>query len=181
MRRLVFSAALFAAALHAEEPGSGDAFLPWKWANFVLLVIGLAYLIAKFLPPVFRARTAEIQKGIAEAQAMKKDADRRAAEMEAHLRALGAEIEKFREQARSEMEQEAERIRQATAHQLARLEQQGAQDIDRAGKAARRDLRTYAAKLALDLAERRVRERLDMPAENALVDDFIRDLGASKN
>ncbi len=60
---------------------------------------------------MFRTRTEEIQQGIVEAQAMKRDAEKRAAEMEAKMAALGAEIEKFRLQARSEMEQESARIR----------------------------------------------------------------------
>jgi F0F1-type ATP synthase membrane subunit b/b' len=45
-----------------------------------------------------------------------------------------------------------------------------------AGKIARRELKNYAAKLSLDLAEQRVRERLTPESERELVDAFIRDL-----
>jgi F0F1-type ATP synthase membrane subunit b/b' len=153
------------------EPAAG-----WKWANFVILVAGLGYLLAKALPPLFKSRTAEIQKGIADARAIKQDADRRAADVEARTRTLGADIERFRVEAKAEMQQEGERIRQETAAQIARLEQQAQQEIEMAGKVARRELKSYAAKLSLDLAEQRVRERLDAATEQGLVDAFIQDL-----
>ncbi len=153
------------------EPGIG-----WKWANFALLAIGLGYMLAKTLPPLFKSRTEEIQKGIAEARKIKQDADQRAAAVEAKTRALGADIERLRAESKAEMQQEAERIRQETASQIARLRQKADDEIDSAGKAARHELKTYAAKLALELAEQRVRARLDAGTENALVDGFIHDL-----
>ena len=49
--------------------------------------------------------------------------------------------------------------------------------LDRAmDVAATRELREYAAKLALDLAEQRIRTRLDAGTEAGLVDDFTKDL-----
>ena len=153
------------------EPSAG-----WKWANFVLLVAGLGYLLAKTLPPLFKSRTEEIQKGIAEARAIKQEADKTAADVAARTATLGADIEKFRVEAKAEMQQEGERIRQETAAHIARLEQQAQQDIEMTGKLARRELKSYAAKLSLDLAEQRVRARLDASTERGLVDAFIQDL-----
>jgi len=148
----------------------------WKWANFVILAAGLGYLMSKHLPPFFTSRTGEIQKGIAEAQEMKRDAEKRAAEMEAKLKALGADIENFRTNAAVEMKLESERIRQDTAAQIQRLEDQSAVEIESATKTARRELKEYAANLALELAEQRIRTRLDGPTEAALVDGFVSDL-----
>ena len=74
------------------------------------------------------------------------------------------------------MQQEGERIRQETAAQIARLEIQAQQDIEMSGKVARRELKSYAAKLSLDLAEQRVRTRMDAATEQGLVDAFIQDL-----
>jgi F-type H+-transporting ATPase subunit b len=166
-----------AAWLSAQESGGPpEPAVGWKWANFVILVAGLGYLIAKTLPPLFKSRTEEIQKGIAEARAIKQDADRRAADVEARTRTLGADIERFRVEAKAEMQQEGERIRQETAAQIARLEQQAQQEIEMSGKIARRELKSYAAQLSLDLAEQRVRERLDAATEQGLVDAFIQDL-----
>jgi F-type H+-transporting ATPase subunit b len=170
---------LFAGAvwLKAQESGGvPEVNVGWKWANFVILVAGLGYLLAKTLPPLFKSRTEEIQKGIAEARAIKQEADKRAAEVAARTATLGADIERFRVEAKAEMQQEGERIRQETAAQIARLEHQAEQDIEMTAKLARRELKSYAAKLSLDLAEQRVRERLDPATEQGLVDAFIQDL-----
>jgi F0F1-type ATP synthase membrane subunit b/b' len=92
------------------------------------------------------------------------------------VKALGADIDKFRAQAKIEMEQEAARIRQETAHQIEKLQKQAEQEIESAGNLATRALSAYAAKLALDLAEQRIRTRLDASTEAGLVDDFTKDL-----
>ena len=125
---------LFAIALVAQErPVERTASEPvqnndamWKWANFAILAIALGYGMAKGLPPLFKSRTKEIQSGIAEAQQMKLDAERRSAEMDARLNALGADIEKFRTQSAAEMQQEGERIGRETAAQIRKIEQQAA-------------------------------------------------------
>ena len=44
------------------------------------------------------------------------------------------------------------------------------------GKTARRQLKEYAAELALGLAEERLRGRMDNATESALVDGFVHDL-----
>ncbi len=159
-----------------ESEASSEPSMGWKWANFIILVVGLGYLMAKMLPPLFKSRTEEIQKGIAEARAIKLDANRRAAEVDTRTAALGADIERFRVEMKAEMQQESERIRQETAGQIVRLEHQAQQEIEMAGKIASRELKNYAAKLSLDLAEQRVRERLNPKTEQELVDAFIQDL-----
>ena len=183
MKRLLLAAFLFTAGasfLLAQESGkseeSGDKWLPWKTANFVILAVGLGYLMGKSLPPFFKSRTSDIQKGISEAQKMKQEAEKRAADMDARMSALGAEIEQFRKQAATEMEAEGGRIREDTSKQIAKLQQQAEQEIESAGKNARRELKTYAAELAMQLAEQRIKTRLDAPTENGLVEGFIQDL-----
>src|SRR6185295_9631313 len=107
----------------SEPEGPGEI---WKWANFVILAVGLGYLIGKHLPPLFASRKTEIQHGITESQKRKLDAERRAAERDAGLAAVAAHIEKFRVQSGVEMRQEGERIAPETAAQLKRIEEQAA-------------------------------------------------------
>ena len=177
MRRIlvliIFSAATLAAA---EAESSSEPSPLWKWANFAILAVGLGYLMAKNLPAVFSSRTKEIQKGISESQQMKQDAERRSAEMDSRLNSLGADIERFRVQSAAEMQQEGERIGRETAAQLKKIEEHAAVEIESVGKTARRQLKEYAAELALGLAEERLRTRIDSATESKLVDDFVRDL-----
>jgi F0F1-type ATP synthase membrane subunit b/b' len=147
---VVFSAATLAAA---DAPAPAEVSPIWKWANFAILAIALGYGMAKGLPPLFRSRTKEIQQGISEAQQMKQDAEKRSAEMDARLNALGADIEKFRTQSAAEMQQEGDRIGRETAAQIKKIEQQAAVELESVGKTARRQLKEYAAELAMGLAE----------------------------
>jgi F-type H+-transporting ATPase subunit b len=177
LKRALILVILSAATLAAADTASPAEVSPiWKWANFAILAVGLGYLMAKGLPPLFRSRTKEIQMGISEAQQMKADAERRSAEMDARLNALGADIEKFRTQSAAEMQQEGERIGRETAAQIKKIEQQAAVELESVGKTARRQLKEYAAELAMGLAEERLRGRMDNATESALVDDFARDL-----
>jgi F-type H+-transporting ATPase subunit b len=177
MKRVLIFVILSAATLAAAETEKADDnFSIWKWANFGILAVALGYGMAKGLPPLFRSRTKEIQQGISEAQQMKHDAERRSAEMDARLNALGADIENFRTQSAAEMKQEGDRIGQETAAQIKKIEQQAVVELESVGKTARRQLKEYAAELALGLAEERLRARIDSATESALVDDFVRDL-----
>lgn len=148
-----------------------------------MLAVGMGYMLGKALPKNFAERTAAIQKDIKEAQALKADAERRAAEVEKKVASLGADIEAFRANSANEMANEGERIRKETAAQIARIEQQAALEIETAAKVARRELRQYSAELALKMAEDRVRGKLDGSTEAALVDGFVAELGrqGSKN
>ncbi len=167
----------------AQKAEKSEPAAVWKWANFLILAAGLGYLMKKHLPAMFQARTAEIQKDITEAQATKREAEARAAAVDARVQALGAEMERLRTQSKAEMQQEGDRIRQETARQIARHNAQATEEIELAGKLARRELKDYAAKLALELAEQRIRTRVDDHTESALVDAFVADLGRreSKN
>ncbi len=184
MKRALLALMLLTGAAYSQEKTSEtekevvakDEWLVWKWANFAILAAAGLYFLNKHLPPYFNNRTKEIQKDITEAQATKQAAEKRAAEMDARLNSLGAEIEKFRTQAKVEMGQEADRIRQETARQIEKLQRQAEQEIETQATRASRELSAYAAKLSLDLAEQRIRTRLDASTEAGLVDDFTKDL-----
>jgi F-type H+-transporting ATPase subunit b len=159
----------------AEEVGMKNE-LWWKWANFGILVLGLGYLIGKNAGPFFRARTAEIQKGITEAAAMRADAEKRAAEIEARIANLAADVEALRQSSHHEIEQEGQRMQAEAAQQLAKLQAYAEQEIASAAKNAMLDLKAAAAELALQLAEQQIRTRITPQVQEALVNGFVADL-----
>lgn len=181
MKRLLLFAFLFGGIeLRAAEQGGGED-LTLTWINFAILVVLGGYFLGKALPPFFRSRSDDIQKGIVEAQKIRQEAEQRAREVEAKLASLGMEIEKFRRQAQEEMEQEGSRIRKETERHIQKLAQQAELEIETAGKLARRGLQAYAARLSLELAEERVKQKLTPAVENGLIEDFVSDLEASRN
>ena len=155
----------------------------WKWANFALLAIVLGYLLNKNLGPFLRDRSAAIQSGIADAAKMRAEAEERAAGIERRIGNLAAEVETMRQQSSGEIAAEGERMRAETEQQIAKVQAQAEQEIASAAKQASENLKAYSAELAVDLAERQIRGRMDDGAQASLTDAFIRDLAgkAAKN
>ncbi|HEY1756632.1 MAG TPA: ATP synthase F0 subunit B [Bryobacteraceae bacterium] len=179
MKRLILPFLLASVICFAQEaPGaeSSEPGMIWKVVNFAILAAFLGYLLVKNLPPFFISRTASIQKEITEAQKLKKESEERAAAILKRVSTLAADIEAFRVQAHSEMEREGQRIRDEAVIHIQKLNTQAQSEIESAGKTARRELRAYAADLALDLAGQRIRTRLDAGTEAGLVDRFVGDL-----
>jgi F-type H+-transporting ATPase subunit b len=161
-----------AAKEEAKHETHGDL---WKIANFVLLAGALGYLIGKKAGPFFQSRTLEIRKGIDEAAKLKADADARYREMAERLDRLDIEVAAIREQASAENAAEAERLRQETQRDLGKVRRQGEREIDAAAKVARQELRAYSAQLAVELAEQRIRERMDPAAQEVLIGSMLTD------
>jgi len=151
----------------------------WAWANFAILAGALGYLIVKKGGPWFQSRSLAIRKGIAEAEEIRRGAEASAAEVDRRLAGLQTEIDSLRTSAQREQSAEAERIRQQAAADLARIQGHAAREIESAGKTARLELKRYAAQLAVDLAEQKIRRQMTPEVQAALVERFGRDLDRS--
>jgi F0F1-type ATP synthase membrane subunit b/b' len=158
-----------------EERGK-DPWLWWKLGNLVILAAILGYLIKKHGGGFFERRTAQIQAGMREAEKTRREAEERVAEMERRIASLGDEIERMRSAMRHEMAAEGERIRLETEHHLNRIQFQAEQEIESMTKRARRELKMYAAGLALQSAEEQLKARVSKDLEDRLVASFIDDL-----
>ncbi len=161
---------------HSTAEGESDSETLWKWANFVILAAALGWLIAKTAPGFFQSRTEQIQRGITEATRLRQDAENRAAKMEIRMASLESEIDHIRSEARSEMAKEAVRLRKETEQALGRIQAHGTQEVSSLVKHAEKDLRVYAAQLAIQLAEQRIRGRMAENVQEALVDKFLRQM-----
>ncbi|MGA3098073.1 MAG: ATP synthase F0 subunit B [Bryobacteraceae bacterium] len=180
MRRfggLILLAGLMAwAPAHAAGPGEADNLTGWKWANFVVLAGALGYVIGKNAGPFFAARSQQIRKDMVEAGEQRKEADERVAEVERRLADLGSEIAALRAEAQTEAQAETSRMSQQTTLEMGKIQAQAEQEIAAAAKAARTELKRYAAQLAVGQAEGKIRARMTPAIEDALVAGFVRDL-----
>ena len=159
---------------HEEAPMPNEIW--WKWANFAILAAGLGYLVGKNAGPFFRARTEEIQKGIAEASKVRAEAEQRAAQIEARVANLSAEVESIRAKSKEEISAEGVRVQAETEAQLAKIQARTESEIASAAKQASLQLKAYSAQLALELAEKQIRQKLDQPTQSDLTGAFISDL-----
>ena len=169
-------------ARSAVQHGEGEAehAMPneiwWKFANFVILVGGLGYLLAKNAGPFFRARTASIQQGITEAAQVKAEAEARAKEIETRVTHLSADVHTMKQQSREEMAAENARLQAETERQLAKIHSQAQAEIASAAKLASAELQAFSAQLALELAETQIQARMNPELQHALADAFVQDL-----
>lgn len=175
-----------AAEGHGESAGHGDPLAKWKWINFGILAALIGYALAKNAGPFFAGRIAEIQKEITEARAIKAEADARAGAIEKRLANLETELAMLRSDAKREMDAEGVRIQEETRKAAAKAEEQIQQEIASASKAAENSLRAETSRLALELAEKKLKARMSPEAEGSLVGRFIAGLnnissGQSKN
>ncbi len=157
----------------------GNAYFFSVLLNFIVVALLIVWAARKFLPGMFSARTAAIQKAMQEAQKAGEEARRRLAEIENRLIKLDGEIGMMRNAAEKEAVAEEARI-QAAAEEDARKIVEGAQqEIAAAAKAARRQLTAYAADLAVGLAQKQI--RIDPSQDQKLLRNFAGELGASAN
>jgi len=164
-------------AAKSEKSAEAEEVSPvWAWANFFILAGALGYLVAKKGGPWFASRSLAIRKGIADADQIRTDAEARAAAVDRRLAGLQSEIEALRDHARGEQAAEAERLRQQNAADLARIQAHAEREIDSAGKTARMELKRYAAQLAVDLAEQKIRRQMTPTLQSSLVENFVHDL-----
>jgi F0F1-type ATP synthase membrane subunit b/b' len=166
---------------HPEEEKPMENEIWWKWANFAVLAAGLGYLISKTAGPYLRSRGTEIQKGITEAAQVRAEAEARAAAIESKIGNLSGEIDTIKAASKAEIEAEGVRMRSETEAQIAKLQAQAEMQIASAAKTATLDLKAYSAQLAVELAEKQIRQRLDGPTQEQLANAFVNDLRQEKS
>jgi F-type H+-transporting ATPase subunit b len=127
------------------------------------------------LPQAFRERTATIQKSIHEAQAASADAAKRLGEIEARLAKIDVAVSQIRSEAERGAQQEEERVHQAAEEDKRKVVEAAEAEIAAIARNTRRQLKSYAASLAVDLASRKI--HVDESTDHALVREFADQLG----
>jgi F-type H+-transporting ATPase subunit b len=143
--------------------------------NFLCLFVILWIPLKKVLPGFFKGRTESIQKRLEESRKTTEEARRRLAEVEGRLSRLDTEIEQMRNEAEAAARAEEQRMLAVVEEERRRIVQSAEQEIATAASAARRELKAFAADLAVDLAEKRI--QITESADRALVHEFGAQLG----
>jgi F-type H+-transporting ATPase subunit b len=143
--------------------------------NFLALFLFCYVLMKSKVPQAFRERTAAIQKGIRDAQAASAEATQRLTGIEARLAKLDQEVSQLRATAERDAAAEEARIRQAAEEDKQKIVHAAESEIDAFARNARRELKSYAASLAVDLAARDM--RIDDSTDHALIREFAQQLG----
>lgn len=145
--------------------------------NFAVIAALFVWAGRKYLPGMFRDRTAAIQRAMQEAQKASEEARRKLAEIETRLQKLDVEIGMMRDQAEKEGAVEEARIQTTAEEDARKIVASAEQEIAAAAKAARRQLTAHAAELAVGIAAKQI--RVDAATDQALVRDFAAQLATS--
>jgi F-type H+-transporting ATPase subunit b len=156
-----------------EENAESPHELLFKTINFVILVGGLGYVLRKPLAEYFTSRSASIQKSLDEGRKALETSQAQLKAVEEKLRGLEAEIAAFKASAVLEMQAERQRIQQGSVEEGARILESARAQTNVAVRAAKLDLKRYAAQKSVTLAEDLIRARLDDSSRKRLVTQFV--------
>jgi F-type H+-transporting ATPase subunit b len=167
--------------LSPEEKAALDRVGRWKIINFSLFVIGLGYVLVRYSPRFFNARSADIQKAIKDATGLKIEADFRYSEIDRKMATLAEAVKKLREEAAVEMQREHQRVLQQTQEEIAHINRNVAAEAEAFLKEGADRVRRHTAELALGVAERRLQDRFASGEPPELLHDFIHLVERGKN
>jgi F-type H+-transporting ATPase subunit b len=174
---MIFSALIFAAPAFAQEEGPETTTTGWifRWINFAIVFIAIVWAFSK-AGPYFRARSEAIQAAVAEGTRAREEAEAKKRDAEARLANLPAEIEALKAQARRDAEADRERIKAMTREEAAKVEHAADVEIAAAERTAVLALKSYAAGLAVERAEVLLREQITPASDSIIVSSFVIDL-----
>lgn len=167
---------VFAAAAEGSHPSALTDFLG-KSLNFLILFGGLAVLLAKRIRAFLEARVADIRKTIADAASSREGAEKKLESIRKRLSGLAEEARRIRAVGEAEGQKEKIRILELAAREAEKIRAMSREEIEARGQAARRELRRFAAELAVSLARTRIERRLTPGLHTHLIDESIKTLG----
>ncbi len=142
--------------------------------NFVILAIGVGFVLLKTLPKAFRDRNSRIQKQLVDARTATEEASARLNSVEARLSRLDDQIAAMRLQAEADSAKEEQRIRASVEEEKSKILAAAESEIQSATTAARRDIQQFAAGLAIEQAARKL--VVTAETDRLLVENFARHL-----
>jgi F-type H+-transporting ATPase subunit b len=167
---LLLAAAGPAAAESGAEHGGG---LFWQIANVLLLLGVLIYFARKPVLGYLAGRRDTIASNLESSAQLLAESERRLAEWTRKAAHLDEEAASIREATRRAAEAERDRILADARVTAERIRQSAGAVVERELRKAQETLRREAADLAVELAERILREQVNDADRQRLVDEFI--------
>jgi F-type H+-transporting ATPase subunit b len=148
-----------------------------KVVNLLLFAGAMYFVLRRPLAEAFRARQEGIRRDLMRAEEERRAAVAKLQEVEERLAHLGSEVEAIHEQAQKEAAEERARIERAAEEEVRKIREQARREIESASKAARAELRAYAAEQSVRLAEEMIRREIRPEDDAHLVGEYVEELG----
>lgn len=165
-------------AAGGEEEHHDEGMMPtvFRLANFAILVGVLVYFLRAPIAAYLASRSTQIRQDLVTASEMRAAATAQLAEIDQRMQALPGELEALKRQGAEDVQAEQARISQAAAAERARLLDQTRREIEMRLRIARRELTEHAARLAVGVAEQRIRRSITPEDQTRLVDRYTSQL-----
>lgn len=150
----------------------------FEFINFAVLAIGVLWFLVKALPRALRTRGEKISSQLIEARTVTEDANRRLSSVEQRLSQLDQDIAAIRAQGEDEVRRDEARIKEQMENEKKKIIASAEQEIQSASAHAQRDLKQYAAALAIEQAARSL--NLTPETDRALVENFAASLSGKR-
>lgn len=157
-----------AKALHLSVETTDALFLG---INFAIIFLAIVIPLVKIMPRIFRKRSQTLVHDLKSAREATEEARVRLNAVERKLTGLDKEIAELRVQVDEESKKDEARIHIEMEQERERIVAAAGQEIDAAATQARRNLRAYAAELAIANAARQL--KLTQETDRALVAEFV--------
>ncbi|MGH9583739.1 MAG: hypothetical protein ACRD4O_12455 [Bryobacteraceae bacterium] len=166
----------------AEAQGTSrlDMVTVWKLVNTAIFFGFLAWLIYKYAPAFFGARSLAIQKAIEEATGLKIEAEFRYSEIDRKMATLPDEIRRLRVLDAAERERDHRRFQRETEGSVAHVWRNAHAEIEAYWQQGTRRVKQRTADLALQFAEQHIPEHLDARESERSVRDVLHLVAAEK-
>jgi F-type H+-transporting ATPase subunit b len=173
---------LASTAAFAEEEGHAEPmtfvgdWLP-RLVNFAIIAGVVVYFTRKPIRDFFKNRTADIAKAIQESKEARERAVAALAEMERKTKDFEAEAGKMIADAQSRGEKDRQALTEESKKMAADINAQVKQGIDVEVQKAKTTLAVEAAILSIDLAEGKIKEKINNEDHERIVKEYIAKVG----
>ncbi len=163
----------FASGGEGAEPSLFKAYF-WAIINFLILVGLLVFMMKKMdIKGYFKKRTELIEQSLKEAREAKELAQKALVQVEERLKIKDKEIEEILKAARESGERETGRLAEEGDRLKARILEQTRNNIDFEVKQAKEAIKQEAVEIAMELAEKKLKEKLTKEEQMKLLEESI--------
>jgi len=171
-------ASAWSRALHyLDYPG----FEGWKFFNLALFVGALVLVLKRAnISNAFRTRGESIKSELEKARSERDAALAKLKEVEDRLAGLNEQVSAIKDRSKAEARDERKRIAQSTREEISKLSTQAQREIENAAKAAKSDLRKFAAEQSVLMAEELIKRDIKPEDDARLMAENLKQMGVAQ-
>ncbi|AJE04602.1 ATP synthase F0 subunit B [Geobacter pickeringii] len=159
---------------HHVDTGKQLKDFMWRVIDFAALIALLVWALKKAnVKGALGDRTATIEKALRDAETARDAAERKLAEYREKLETANNEVDEIYAAIRREGELEKERIVAEAKSAAEKIREQAAATANQEILKAKAELRDEAARLAVQMAEQAIREKISKDDQDRLVKDYL--------